>query len=225
LSDFLNCPKAYYHKRILKDVVDPPNDAGLVGDYIHKAFEVYLKERTPLPTTFPDNIRDWPTGLKPPAAYQSYLDAILNGSGELHVENRYAITKDLVPCDFFAPDVWCRAILDVIHIDGQVARVIDHKSGKRKQDTRQLKLSALMVFAHHPEVQIVKTAYMWLKEGVRDDATYVRAGEAELWLEFIEDLQRYKTAAKTMTFGPRPSGLCNGWCPVTKCEFWKPKRR
>jgi len=224
LSDFKNCPKAYYAKRVEKSVIDPPNDAGLAGDYTHKAFEAYLKDGTPLPAQYPLTIRDWPVGLKPPAAYQSYLDNIAALPGELLVENRYAITKDLEPCEFLAPDVWCRAILDIIILDGEVARVLDHKTGKRKNDTRQLKLSALMVFLHHPEVMVVKTAYMWLKDGVRDSKTYVRAKEAELWAEFLPDLRQYKQAYKTVTFGPRPSGLCNGWCPVKTCEFWKPKR-
>lgn len=224
LSDFLNCPKAYYRKRVAKDVLDPPNDAGLAGDYVHRAFEDYLNNHTPLPTTYPDDIKDWPSGLKPPAAYEDYLNAIAAHPGQMLVECKYAITKDMVPCEFLADDVWCRCIIDVLCIDGQTARVIDHKTGKRKHDTRQLKLCALMVFIHHPEVQIVQTGYAWLKDEAIDRETYVRVNEAELWQEFLPDLQRYKEAYRAETFVPRPSGLCNGWCPVTDCEFWKPKR-
>lgn len=225
LSDFLNCPKAYYHKRIAKDVHDPPNDAGLAGDFVHKSFEAYLKDGTPLPDSYPESIRDWPAGIRTPAAYKDYLDAIKEMPGTLLPECRYAIDINGTPCDFFAPHVWCRAILDVLVIDGQRATVLDHKTGKRKEDTRQLKLSALMVFAHHPEVQVVRTGYFWMKEEAADTETYVRAGAEKLWEEFMPDLNRYRDAARTMTFSPRPSGLCNGWCPVTGCEFWKPKRR
>jgi hypothetical protein len=224
LSDYLNCPKAYYEKRVTKSVIDPPNDAGLAGDWTHKQFEVYLKNGTPLPSTYPLDIREWPVGLKAPSAYKGYLDKIAAMPGTLFVENKLAITRELEPCDFFSPDVWCRAILDIIVIDGQTATVIDHKSGKRKMDTRQLKLAALMTFIHYPQVDIVRTGYAWLKDHVLDKKTYVRTGEAELWAEFLPDLRQYKQAYKTMTFGPRPSGLCNGWCPVTSCEFWKPKR-
>ena len=35
---------------------------------------------------------------------------------------------------------------------------------------------------------------------------------------------QYAQAFKTDTWQPRPSGLCNGWCPVKTCEFWQPKR-
>lgn len=219
LSDFNNCPRAYYHKRIAKDVVDPPNEAGLWGDYVHKQFERYLNEL---------NAPEWdgrkvllPADLE---QYREYLDCIAAMPGELFVECKYAINTNLYPCDFFAKNVWCRSILDILSIEGERASVLDHKTGKRKKDTRQLKLNALMVFIHHPSVKIVRTAYMWLKDNARDSETYIRTNEAALWEEFIPDLVRFKTAFKQEIFVPRPSGLCNGWCPVTDCEFWKPKR-
>lgn len=224
LSDFLNCPRAYYHKRIAKDVADPPNDAGLAGDYMHKAFEAYLKDGAPLSETYPETIREWPQGIKPPAAYADYLDALKASSGDLHVECKYAITKALTPCGFFAPDVWCRGIIDVLHINGDRARVLDHKTGKRKQDGWQLKLCALLVFAHHPEVQSIKAGYLWLKDGALDTAEYKREEEGFLWQEFAPRIVQYKVAFEKEVFVARPSGLCNGWCPVKECEFWKPKR-
>lgn len=225
LSDFLNCPKAYYHKRVLKDVVDPPNDAGLAGDFIHKAFEAYLKNGTSLPSHYPDDIREWPSGIKPPSAYQAYLDRLRQGSGTMYVECRYAINRKFEPVDFFAPDVWCRGILDVLNINGAKARILDHKTGKRKYDTRQLKLNAMLVFIHHPEVLVAKTGYVWLKDGAVDAHTFIRDNEADLWSEYMMDLTVYNNAFKQEMFVPRQSGLCNGWCPVKQCEFWKPKRK
>lgn len=218
LSDFKNCPKAYYHKRIAKDVVDPPNEAGVWGDYVHKEFEKYLKGWR---TTGSEDVK-LPADLE---MYRDYLDRLAGLSGEMHVECRYAITKELKPCDFFAKDVWCRAIIDVLHIDGERAHVLDHKTGKRKMDTRQLKLCALLVFIHHPDVKVIKVGYAWLKDHASDYEHYVRTGMEEMWSEFVPDLTAYSYAAKNMLFGPRPSGLCNGWCPVTMCEYWKPKRR
>jgi hypothetical protein len=226
MGDFLNCPKAYYHKRVAKDVLDPPNDAGLAGDFTHKAFEAYLKYGTPLPDEYPDNIRDWPEGLKPPAAYKDYLDGIKDSPGVLHVECRYAITSRLEPCDFFAEDVWCRSILDILRIKDTTAYIIDHKTGRRKNDLRQLRLNALMVFLHHPEVEKVGVAYAWLKENSREKYVwYTREDEANMWRAFLPDIKLYKEAFRIEVFNPKQSGLCNGWCPVTHCEYWKPKRR
>lgn len=225
LSDFINCPKQYYHKRVAKDVEDPPNDAGLAGDFMHKAFEAYLKSRTPLPTTYPDNVRDWPVGLKTADKYQDYLDDILAQVGDLHVECRYATTQRLEPCYFFAKDVWCRSILDVLIINGKRALVIDHKTGKKKNDLRQLRLNALMVFLHHPEVEVVHVAYAWLVTGETDKFKFVRADEKAMWQFFVPLLRSYREAYRIEVFNPKPSGLCNGWCPVTSCDFWKPKRK
>jgi hypothetical protein len=217
LSDFNNCPKAFYEKRVAKSVVDPPNLAGQWGDYVHKEFEKYLNTSRP----GHDQPRPLPSDLE---HYREYLDAIVRQHGEMHVECKYAINTKMEPCGFMAPDVWCRSILDVLTINGQSARVIDHKTGRRKFDTRQLKLNALMVFIHHPEVMVVRTGFMWLKDRLFDTEDYVRANEATLWGEFMPDLVRYKTAFRQEMFVPRQSGLCNGWCPVTSCEFWKPKK-
>lgn len=210
ISDFENCPKAFYEKRVTKSVVDPPNEAGDWGDYVHKNFEKYLRDHVPLPGNL--------------VQFQDYLDRIAAGSGEMHVECKYAVTRELEPCDFFDKRVWCRAILDVLHLDGTRARVIDHKTGKMKSSSRQLKLCALMVFMHHPEITEVRTGYVWLKTRALTKDTFYRSQIAELWLEFLPTLQQYKRAFAEVMFTPKQSGLCNGWCPVTTCEFWRPKR-
>ncbi|HEX6825826.1 MAG TPA: PD-(D/E)XK nuclease family protein [Nitrospiraceae bacterium] len=210
LSDFVNCARQYEHKRVLKDVEDPPNEAGIWGDYVHKKFEATLAKGAALPGNL--------------AQYQEYLDRIASGKGEMHVECKYAINSRLEPCAWDDPNVWCRAILDVLHLHGQDARVLDHKTGKMRADSRQLKLCALMVFIHHPEIIRVKTGYFWLKDRQLTKDTFLRSQESELWETFLPDLRAYRQAFRTGVFPPKPSGLCNGWCPVTQCEFWKPKR-
>lgn len=225
LSDFHTCPKAYYHKRIAKDVEDPPNDAGLAGDFVHKAFEAYLRDGTSLPSTYPENVRDWPQGIKPPSYYRPYLDRIAAIPGKLLAEQEYAINRKFEPVAMDAEDVWCRCIIDILILQGKRAKVIDHKTGKRKMDKRQLKLCALLVFIYHPEVDEVVTGYAWLKDRKLDKETYRREDEAELWADFMRDLVPYKLAFKLEKFVARPSGLCNGWCPVNSCDHWKPKRR
>lgn len=220
LSDFNNCPKAYYEKRIAKSVVDPPNEAGLWGDYVHREFQKYLEwEDQPAwdgtPAVLPGNL----------VQYQPYLESLKRISGRMLVECKYAIDLAQQPCDFFAENVWCRSILDVLVLDGALANIIDHKTGKMKPDSRQLKLSALMVFAHHPEVEVVKTGFAWLKDVQLTKDEFLRDAVTPLWEEFVPDLSTYARAFAREEFPPRPSGLCHGWCPVTDCEFWKPKRR
>lgn len=215
LGDFTNCPRAYYEKRIAKSVQEEQNEAALWGDYVHKQFDLYLKAWRP------DTVVPLPANLE---MYREYLDHFARGSGTMYSECEYAITKEQRPCGFFAKDVWCRAIIDVLHLDGDTARAIDHKTGKIRHNTKQLKLSALMIFAHHPEIQEVKTGYFWLQDRVVAQETYAREQMGALWNEFVPELMSYRQAFHTETFNPKPSGLCYGWCPVTQCEFWKPKR-
>ena len=60
-----------------------------------------------------------------------------------------------------------------------------------------------------------------------DPSTKKVWGRAEieaLWNLFIGDLRQYAEAFKGDVWQPRPSGLCNGWCPVKTCAHWKPRR-
>lgn len=211
LSDFLNCPKAYFEKRIAKSVVEDQGEAATWGDAVHKGLEQYL-----LGGELPENLEQ----------YREYANGIIAqvGPGKLLVEQQLALNTKAQPCDWFAEDAWCRGIVDVLILYGKNAMVIDHKTGKPKPDSKQLKLFALLVFAHYPEVQYCGTEFQWLKDGSATTEGYHRTREADLWQEFMPDLVKYRTAFKAEVFNPRQSGLCHGWCPVTSCEFWKPKK-
>lgn len=210
LDTFKNCPKQFYRKFVAKDVEDPLNEAGNFGTRVHTAFEEYLKSNIPLT----DETKHW----------QSYIDGIKAIPGTMLVECKYAIDKSLQPVPFFSSSAWCRGIIDTLHLNGAVSVAIDHKTGKQKPDSTQLVLCALLVFLHHPEVETVVTRFEWLKSGERTEASFERTDMDMMWAKFIPTLYQYKEAFTLEMFNPRPSGLCNGWCPVTDCEFWKPKR-
>jgi hypothetical protein len=40
----------------------------------------------------------------------------------------------------------------------------------------------------------------------------------------MPDIKQYQQAFVQDVWQARQSGLCHGWCPVTTCEYWKPKR-
>lgn len=224
LSDFENCPKAFYHKRVAKDVTEEQGDAALWGDNVHKFFEYSIMQYRGMPIEAAEATAILEGRDNEFATYKPYLEAVLSLSGDIYPERQYAIDKSLQPCDWFDKEVWCRGIIDVLVLKGDKAYALDWKTGKRKPNSRQLKLFALLVFLHHPEVQMVKTEFVWLKSNERDTETYTRAQESELWQEFVPSLARFKAAFKHEVFPPKTSGLCNGWCPVTKCEHWKPKK-
>jgi hypothetical protein len=191
-------------------VKEEEGEAAAWGNRVHKAFDDYLARDVPLDEEL--------------ATYQPYLDGIKKLPGKLHSEYKMSLSTKLVPCEWGAPDVFVRAISDVLVIDGDHASILDHKTGKPKPNSAQLRLSAILTFAHFPEVNRVKTGFFWLQTGKPDTQVFHRLEISDLWAEFLPHLNQYKNAFRNDIWNPRQSGLCHGWCPVKHCEFWKPKR-
>lgn len=206
LQKFKNCPKRYYEERVAKSVKQTPTEATNWGERIHAAFDNALKTDTPLEAD-----------LKP---YSPVVERFAKTKGTLHSEQKLAITSSFKPTGYLAKDVWCRAVLDAVWIDKDVARVVDWKSGRRKRNgSYQLKLSSLILFAHHPQVDRVNTGFVWLQTGKMDVEKYYRKDIPILWQDILPDVRRLEYAHRTMTFVPKPGPLCR-WCPVKKCSFW-----
>lgn len=209
LQKFIECPKRYFEEKVAKRVKQRPTEASTWGERVHKGMENALHQ--PDPGGAMDG--DLAT-LAPVAQRFSHV------KGDLATEQQLAITYTFRPTEWFAADVWCRGILDAVWIDGDVAKIVDWKTGKRKRDSGQLKLFALLLFAHRPEVERVNTSFVWLTNGKMDVEKYHRKDVPILWQDILPDVRRLEYAHKTQTWIPKPSALC-GWCPVQSCSFWK----
>jgi hypothetical protein len=205
ISAFRTCPRQYHEIRVLKNFKEEKNEVSIWGDRVHKAFEASLRDGVPLP----EDMQLW----------QPTVEQFRGLKGKLYVENELAITQGFQPCDWFADDVWCRGIIDALWIDGTVAKAVDWKTGKRKPNSDQLALFALLVFHHFPEVQEVRTMFVWLKTLEQDKATYGRMHIPELWQKFIPDLHRLKDAYDNERWPARTSGLCRKHCAVVTCPY------
>jgi hypothetical protein len=210
-QQFKNCPKQYAEVRVYKRIKDVPGVEAQWGDRVHKAIEATVKTDKPMAPEF--------------APYQALADVVKTWPGTVRSEQQIALTYDLKQTEWYAPDVWVRGILDVTQVNGDAASVLDWKTGKVKPDSDQLKLFALLTFAIEPLVNRVKTAFVWIKHRKTTPAEFTRDQVDELWKPFREDYDQILWAHLTNSFPPRPSGLCNGWCPVTDCSFWRPKRK
>jgi hypothetical protein len=208
LNQYLTCGKQYHEVRVLKNFKEAPSEQLLWGERVHKFMEQALNEPT-----------DGNTGDEF-KAYRRVAERFAQTKGQLATEQQLAITNSFKPTAWFAPDVWCRGVLDAIWIDGPIARVVDWKTGKRKPDSYQLKLFALLTFAHHPKVNRVNTAFVWLQTGKMDTAKFLRKDVPMLWQDILPNVRRLEYAHNTQTWIPKPSGLCRGWCPVKTCSFW-----
>jgi RecB family exonuclease len=206
LKDYEGCPRRYHEVKVLKNYPFKDTDATLYGKELHTAAELYIKEGTPLPPQF--------------AFLQGTLDALMAKPGRKLCEHQMGVTKDLKPCKFMDKEVWVRGIADLLIIDDEnlTARVVDYKSGNNKYpDREQLKLMALMVFAHFPHIRRVSGALLFVVKEDIAKASFMVGEAEEYWWDYRERVARIEQAHETGVWNPKPTPLC-GWCPVTTCE-------
>lgn len=210
LNDFKNCPRQFYEKRVIESVRDESTEALVWGNEVHKTFELFVAAGKPLP----DMLRD----------HEPFLQKLRSLPGEIYAEKKVALSRKLLPCGSFASDVWWRGVLDYHRVHGRTADICDYKTGKRKPDWVQLYLFAIWVFAQHPDVSTVEAQIYWVQSCESDRKLLTRPMIPELWGSVIADLTRYKQAFHDDVWPEKPSGLCNGFCPVKHCQHWKPRR-
>lgn len=213
LKNFESCPKRSWHIDVLpkghaQKVVEPEGEQLLWGNAVHKAFANRLSASTP-----------FPKGME---RYETWASKILAGYGEnpavrILVEQQLAISKDFGPVPWFDSAAWFRGIGDVIKIVRRVALVVDWKTGKIIEDSQQLALMAACVFAHHPEVQKVRSEFAWLKEDATTRADFDRNEMADMWRHLWPRIEALKDAYENTNYPPKPGALCKRWCPVTQC--------
>jgi hypothetical protein len=106
-------------------------------------------------------------------------------------------------------------------VDGADAYIVDYKTGSnRYPDPKQLKLMALMTFAHFPEVQNIKAGLLFVMHNTFITEEYNREDANKLWGSFLPDLLRLEVAYDNNVWFPKAGPLC-GWCPVSNCNFYR----
>jgi hypothetical protein len=206
LGAFETCPHRFKVTRITKEIVEPQSEAMLWGNRVHKAFEDRLKIQKP----FPDSMSEYE-----PIAHRLLKKA---EGKQLDTEQKLALTRDFRKTTFFGKDVWLRIIIDVTIEHGDHVFVGDYKTGKLKEDSGQLQLSAAAIFSSRPWVNTITNSFIWLKEGKVTTEKFNRDESADIWAEFLPRAKRMEDAIAAGDFPKRPSGLCRAWCPVHSCE-------
>jgi CRISPR/Cas system-associated exonuclease Cas4 (RecB family) len=206
IQQYETCPRRFFLTRICKAVTEPQNEATVHGRDVHSALEKAVDGKQALPEKY--------------EKYQPIVDKLRAAKGERVLEYRFALTNTLEPCDYWAPNVWVRGVLDVGIVRNRDAIVLDYKTGKRKLDLDQLRLFALAGLSLWPHVDTVKTAYIWLPTGSMDQETFTRDDKVEIHRDFAARVHRMESSEKNDDWPPRPSGLCKNYCPVGRslCE-------
>lgn len=203
LKNFESCPKRHWHVDIQKDVKEEEGEQLLWGNAVHAALAKAIGRGVALPY-----------GME---HFQKWVDRIVAGWGNILVEQKLAIKKDFSACTFFDKEAWFRGIGDVIKIVGDVALIIDWKTGKILEDSHQLSLHAACVFAHHPEVMNVRSEFIWLKEDATTREDFARQAMPDMWRSLWPRIEHLENAHTTLSYPAKPGRLCARWCPVTMC--------
>lgn len=207
LSLFEQCPRKYYHLRVVKDIVEPPSEQMRYGLMAHEAAEKYVRDGTPLPPAF--------------AYMQEALDrlkAYKEEGGLILCEYKMGLTEDLEPCDFHDPNVWWRGIADLLVVNQSVCRAVDYKTGKSQYaDLKQLELLSLSVFRHFPEVTVSKAGLLFVVHPAFVKAKYLREEEQERWRKWKERVRMMDEAYAANVWNPKQNFTCKAWCPVREC--------
>jgi RecB family exonuclease len=207
IKAFQQCPKQFYHEKVIKQYPFKMTEAIRYGDQFHKAAEKYIRDGEGLPKRF--------------LYAKDSLDALKRKRGDKLCEYRMGLTEDLEPCGFYEDNVWWRGIADLIILnqDQGLAYVVDYKTGKssRYADKGQLELMAMATFKHFPNVDTVRAGLLFVvcEDLVR--STYEQYEADTLWDKWMDNFQTMETAYKVDVWNPKPSGLCRQWCQVMEC--------
>lgn len=206
LSTFEQCPAQFDYLYVSKRVQSTSNEAADYGDRVHKTLEAYGRgelDQTTLTDEGKSTMQQW----------GGVVDKILARPGTKYFEHQMAVNRQLQPVDWFAKDVWIRSIADVLVVDGDTAYCLDYKTGKVKDNPTQLQLFAAMVMWLFPEVNTVKTSFIWLKFNETTNAKYERRFLKSLWRALEPRFDKVQEVIDLGVFDTKPSGLCP-WCPA-----------
>lgn len=113
LTAYETCPKRYQLTRVLKQVTEPQTEATRWGNQVHKALELRVKDKVPLPP-----------GM---SSYEPLCAKLDVAPGQVFTEAKMAMNAQFQPVKWMAKDCWVRSILDVQIDAGENAAVLDWK--------------------------------------------------------------------------------------------------
>lgn len=223
LANWRNCPRQHGEVDLAKKWgQDGENEHIQFGNAVHEAMEHRLFRGTPIPAHLQSTLQmDLEKAAGKVLQGDANAEAWMKRTGGLLLpEQQLAMTDDFQPAEWMdrTKMVWLRAKIDVTKILGPAALLYDWKTGKvNDRESDQLVISAAMIFAKYPQVQKIRTCYVWLKPDATTTLDVTRDQMPEFWTKILPEVARYTKDVQTSNFPPKPSGLC-GWCPVKSCE-------
>lgn len=218
LKNYETCPKRHWHIDLKKEFREDSEQMKW-GNAVHAALAQRIA-RGPESGKLPEGM-----GIYEPWAQRIFMFPVrgqemdvsrLPGT-KVMVEQEWAINADFAPCEWFGRDAWFRAKADVVWLNGPLGGVVDWKTGKIVEDSVQLMLTAAAMFAHYPQLQIVRSSFVWLAEDAQTDKDIKREEVATMWSNLWSRITALREAHEQTSYPPTPSFLCRRFCPVRQC--------
>lgn len=216
LNVFETCPRQYYAKYVSREVKFVQNPKAKWGDDVHKALESFLLAKGA--QAMPSNMTQ----------YQRFGEMMLERAarfgGTLLAERSAAVKQDRTSTFYSDKSAWLGGKIDVtIHYPavGKL-EVFDWKTGKVKNDVTQLKMYAGFGLADFPDVQVVRSGFVWLEEGDKAITPPLVTSRPELpdvWGIFQHKYNQLEDAYVRNAWPEKPNGLCKQYCDVVACAF------
>ena len=207
LESYENCPKKFSAESITKTSPFTESEASLYGKMVHKKFENRLVKGTKLPL---DLLHHEPVMVK-----------LASAKGTLLGEQKLALTSDLKPTGYFDSDVWLRGIVDFVVLNDDRVLVVDHKTGKTKDNTDQVELMLAMFICYYPEIEWGTGTYYWTKtKKFTSTGLLSREDIQGIWSGYLPRVARLYAAIETGTFPPKANYLCKNYCNCKECDYW-----
>lgn len=227
LAVFEQCEARFDYQYVSKRVQDSHNEASAYGDRVHKTLEAIgnagKQGETALAAA--KSMASTDEERQTVDKFGPLVERILAQPGDKLFEHQMAVNRQLQPAGWFDKDVWIRSIADVLVVNGDTAYCLDWKTGKVKDNPTQLQLFAAMVMWHYPQVQRVKTSFVWIAHDEVTNAHYERRFLDALWRALEPRFTKVQETIDLGVFKTKPSGLC-GWCPAKDiCPDARPPRR
>lgn len=201
LNDYITCPKRFGHRHYFKNCPqENKSRQQTTGIDAHDAIKRRIKLNEPLPSEY--------------ESYESVCKEVFEDKGRIkHVELALGCTADARACSFFDDRCCLRARLDLALVASPRALVIDWKTGKPWEDPFELRLQALLLKIHMPDLEVLTANYYWLKEN-RLGIPYNVSDVEKTW----ETVHRYAFGIQRRIVAndwPPDEGPLCGYCPVS----------
>lgn len=212
LKQFKDCPKQLYHNAVAPKyhpdrVPYVEGKAQRDGKLVDEALTRRIASGVPLPLQY--------------QPYEGMVQAIMKAPGAKLAQMQIALNQAFQQVGSQDWDnAWVRTIYDIAIVNGEHGFIGDWKNGQVWIDEDQLRLFAATGFHVFPELEVIDTAYIWLKHGITSDKTYTRRELPDMWNTFLPDVERMQVAYKTTHWpaAPRKGDKTCRWCPANQAK-------